>query len=501
MTFAEKIATIPMLKVLLPIVAGIAAARWQEAPVLPLACSLAAVWALAWLRCGKRFGSLYCLAALFLLAMLITQATAPRAALPAGEKLHMLIQVAGQPAIKGKWAEYDARVGGYRLYGSETWQTCLEKVLLRADTSSLYGMGDRFACDGYVNPFGTSAGGYGTLMRNRGYVGTLYLPPWSRTIPLPPGERGLRYAAAAVRTAAAERLGRLSLAPDQAALCSAMTIGIRDGFQPALRQAYSRAGTSHLLAVSGLHVGIVFLLINLAIGLLPLFPYGHVVKNLAAILCIWGYALLCGLPPSVVRAATMFTGAQLALAGSLTNRAANMLFGAGAVMLALRPAFLGDISFQLSFLAVAAIMVAFGPLYRQVHSRNALLNAVWSVIIVGLAASLGTAPLVSHQFGNLPLLGIVLNPVVILTANVIVLGSLLWILLPLGWLNGLFSTMLGAAADLQNTVVMRCAGLDAAALDIRLSAPITAFCYLTLGIIALYLIFRKEQPEPIRPLP
>ena len=124
-------------------------------------------------------------------------------------------------------------------------------------------------------------------------------------------------------------------APDEQALCNAMTAGDRRSLSPALRAAYSRSGTSHLLAVSGLHVGIVFLLANLLLWWLPLVRHGHILRNIAVILLIWLYAAVTGFPPSVVRAALMFSVLQFALASSSEYVGMNTLAGVAFVMLLL----------------------------------------------------------------------------------------------------------------------------------------------------------------------
>lgn len=141
------------------------------------------------------------------------------------------------------------------------------------------------------------------------------------------------------------------------AVCRAMVTGDRSGITQELRTAYSRSGLSHLLAVSGLHTGIVFALINLMLWWLPLLHRGHLVRNLLATVCIWLFVAAAGFPPSAVRAAVMCTMLQFALASASEYVALNALAAAGFGMLLWNPAWLGDISFQLSFIAVAAILV------------------------------------------------------------------------------------------------------------------------------------------------
>jgi competence protein ComEC len=127
--------------------------------------------------------------------------------------------------------------------------------------------------------------------------------------------------------------------------------------------------------------------------------------------------------------------------------------GTAVVMLAVRPGLLFDISFQLSFVAVAAIMAWFGPIYNLLRSRFRIINALWSTLILGFVASLATMPLVSHTFGVFSPAGVVLNPVVIATAWLTITFSLVWIAAPAGWLSPLFEWLVGGPAWLQNRVV------------------------------------------------
>ena len=112
-------------------------------------------------------------------------------------------------------------------------------------------------------------------------------------------------------------------------------------------------------------------------------------------------------------------------------------------MLLWNPNWIGDLSFLLSFLAVAGILLWGVPLCRRCRTRHRWLNAVSDAYVIGLTATLATAPLVSHTFGIVPLAGLVVNPVAILLAGVVVFGGALWMLLPVGWLAPLFGLVTG----------------------------------------------------------
>ena len=196
------------------------------------------------------------------------------------------------------------------------------------------------------------------LMRRRGYAGTLWVSERTILERLPQQSAGLH------RTAV-ERLARLPMAPEAAAVVEAMAAGERRGITPELRARYSRSGLSHLLAVSGLHTGIVFVLINAVLWWLPLLRRGHLLKNLLAAGAVWLFVAAAGFPPSAVRAAVMCTVLQAALASTSEYVGMNALATAAFGMLLWNPNWFGDISFQLSFLAVAGILAWGVPLCRR----------------------------------------------------------------------------------------------------------------------------------------
>jgi competence protein ComEC len=230
--------------------------------------------------------------------------------------------------------------------------------------------------------------------------------------------------------------------------------------------------------------------------LLPLARRGHIAKNILAVVAIWFYAALTGLSPSATRAAFMFTGAQVALASSRTRSGTNIMCATAVVMLAVKPGLVFDISFQLSFVAVAGIMAWFPVLYRLVASRWRLLNALWGTLLVGAVASVATMPLVSYTFGVFSPVGIVLNPLVITTAYLTVGGSLLWIALPVGWLAGLFRWVVAGPAWLQNRVVELVAGVPGAAVEWTMPLWAVFAVYGAMIIFTAWLAGSSGEPEP-----
>lgn len=495
--------------------AGIVAANLSGITVWPAAILTIIAFSATVILLNRKTSSPLAALTIFFFAASMTAATTTHVVMPHGRHLILTLNITETPLQTGRWHKTAATVSQYRLYNingtdddsgtagdgtaTEVWRKSNEKVVLRIDTSHRVEIGERLIVSGYAGELGTKQyEGYANLMRRRGYSASVWVDENQRVIALPEKHRTLRYYAARTQSAAAERLERLDINPDAMSIAAAMSIGERRIVNNTAKESYSKTGTSHLLSVSGLHVGIIAMLINALLWFIPAFRYGHIYKNVIAIVVIWLYAFITGLSPSVLRAAVMFTGAQVALASSRSSSQLNILMATAAVMLLANPNYLYDISFQLSFAAVAGIFLLYKPLYGMVKSRFKILNAFWSVFMVGLAATLSTTPLVSYYFGQIPIIGLIINPAVIMTANVVVLLSMIWIIIPFGVMNGIFSTAIGFCADLQNDIILSGASISGATLPVQLTLWQVGVIY-TVTLTAYFLIYRyrsnKKQPD------
>jgi competence protein ComEC len=167
--------------------------------------------------------------------------------------------------------------------------------------------------------------------------------------------------------------------------------------------------------------------------------------------------------------------------------------GTAVVMLAVRPGLLFDISFQLSFVAVAAIMAWFGPIYRLLRSRFRIINALWSTLILGFTASLATMPLVSHTFGLFSPAGVVLNPVVVSTAWLTITFSLAWIAAPVSWLEPMFRWLVGGPAWLQNRVVELAATVPGVTVEWTMPGWLMAATYLAMTALTVWFYSKPHR--------
>lgn len=207
----------------------------------------------------------------------------------------------------------------------------------------------------------------------------------------------------------------LNLPKDVYAIASAITLGYKNEIDAEIKQAYSSAGATHILAVSGLHVGIVYLVLHYLLFFLKKRKWQTWLKFILILLSLWTYTFITGLSPSVLRAASMFSFFAL---GKQINRQSNIynILAASAFMfLCINPFLLFDIGFELSYIAVIGI-VYFQPKIRNwVFIKNKVLSFIWDLISVTIAAQLVTTPLSLYYFHQFPtyflLSGIVLVPI------------------------------------------------------------------------------------------
>ncbi len=214
------------------------------------------------------------------------------------------------------------------------------------------------------------------------------------------------------------------------AVLQALTLGEKGDLTNETRRSYVVSGAMHVLAVSGLHVGIIYVILNLIFGFLENFRtekvlYGKFFKALIIIILIWFFAMLSGLSPSVTRAAVMFT---FFAAGRALNRPLNIynsLASSAFLLLLFNPFLITEVGFQLSYLAVLSI-VYFQPKINQLFTiKQVWLSKLWELTSVSLAAQIGTTPISLYYFHIFPTWFFITNLFVIFTATFIVYGAAL----------------------------------------------------------------------------
>jgi len=232
-----------------------------------------------------------------------------------------------------------------------------------------------------------------------------------------------------VRTESQKIIDDVIRSPRERAIISALILGIKDHLDNELKTAYSSAGAIHVLAVSGLHVGIIFLLLKILFKPWKERRYGRFVFMVVATSVIWMYALITGFSPSVMRAATMFSVIIISEAFHKKANVYNSLGIAAFILIVMDPFVIYAVGFQLSFIAVFGILMIYPLLYHKWHIHNKVGDYIWSILCVSIAAQIATFPLTLYYFHQFPTYFLVSNLVVIPAATVMLYGGLLVLLL------------------------------------------------------------------------
>lgn len=212
---------------------------------------------------------------------------------------------------------------------------------------------------------------------------------------------------------------------DEFAVLSALTVGYKEELSEELRDTYQAAGVSHVLALSGMHVAVLWGLLSWLMRPLNKRRPLRCIKCFFLILLLWGFAFLVGLTPSVVRAVVMCMLMTLAQASGRRALSLNTLAVAAFFMLVYNPFYLFDVGFQLSFLAVLSILMIYPVWPHYGMTRLPALRYVWEVVTVSLSAQVGTAPLTICYFARFPIYFLLANLMVAPLAFLIIYGAVI----------------------------------------------------------------------------
>lgn len=232
-----------------------------------------------------------------------------------------------------------------------------------------------------------------------------------------------------------ERISVDGTEDEQYAVLAAMVLGDKSALTKDLREVYAVTGASHVLALSGLHLGIIYALLSLMVT----GRRWQMVSQVVIVSCIWAFVLLVGMSTSVVRAATMLTVYAVLSLGHRDKMSVNTLAFTAIVMLVAHPLSLYDVGFQMSFMAVLAILV-FVPLWEGILPMeylmaHRLVRWCWGMVAVSCAAQMGVAPLIAYYFGRFSTLFLLTNFIVIPAATIILwLAPVVLVFPPLAYL-------------------------------------------------------------------
>jgi competence protein ComEC len=290
-----------------------------------------------------------------------------------------------------------------------------------------------------------------------------------------------------------QNLSEAKFSKDELAIIQALLLGQRQDISKEIYDEYAAAGAIHILAVSGLHVGIILLILNWLFTPLNYLKNGLVLKTIILILLMWGFAMLAGLSPSVVRAVTMFSFIAIGMQMRRKTSVLNSLFISLFILLLVNPYFIFQVGFQLSYLAVFAIVTIQPKLFKLWQPKFKIVKYFWSLFTVSIAAQIGVLPLSLFYFHQFPGLFFLSNLVVLPVLGLILgLGILVILLALLNLLPAILAEIYGNLIGLMNKFIAWVAGKeDFVFSDIHfniwqnLSAYLLIFCF-------ILLIYRKN---------
>ncbi len=268
---------------------------------------------------------------------------------------------------------------------------------------------------------------------------------------------------------------------DQLAVFQALILGKRSDINDELYKSYAAAGAIHILAISGLHIGIILLLLNYIFNPQERIKYGRLLKSILLIVILWSFAIITGLSPSVVRAVTMFSfiavGMQIKRKTSLLNSIFLSLF----FLLLIDPYYLFQAGFQLSYLAVLGIVIFQPFIYKIFHVKYPVIDYFWKLVSVSIAAQIGVLPLSLFYFHQFPGLFLLTNIIVLPLLGIILISGLFIIVLAVfnilpEFIGNLYANLI----DVLNQFVQFIAGIE--------TLVITNISFSSLQMISAYLL-------------
>lgn len=318
-----------------------------------------------------------------------------------------------------------------------------------------------------------------------------------------------RYAAArqtpnAMQERLYHRLFRAGLHGDELATVGALTLGYKQGLDKELKRHFQASGAAHVLAVSGLHTGIlyglVWWLLTLGGRFKPRYENraGRWTVSLIIIAVMWAYAWLTGMTPSVVRAVIMVTMVEISRMAYRDPISLNSIAAAAVLILIFRPTDLWSVSFQLSFAATTAIVLmadSLGTLFQYQYLRSTfwgrIINWIIGMMLVSLAAQLGTLPITIYYFHQVSTYFLLTNLIVLPLATLLVPFGMVTVALGGSWLGIVFGYVTQTLAWLMNHSVEWIESLPGCTVPAHTNGYWVAVYYIFL--ILFYCMTRKKS--------
>jgi competence protein ComEC len=282
---------------------------------------------------------------------------------------------------------------------------------------------------------------------------------------------------------------------DELGIAEALLIGYTNDLDNDLVQAYSNTGVVHVIAISGMHLGLIYVMLVWVFGKLPFIKKSKIIQVVLILSCLWLFSLLTGASASVLRSAVMFS--CIAIGKNFFKQASifNSLAASAFILLCYNPYYLWDVGFQLSYLAVIGIIVFQKPIYNTIYIKNKYVNEVWKLVAISIAAQLLTFPICIYYFHQFPNLFILTNIIAVPLSSLILyleiaMISLSWIPFIGTWLGKLTQWLVW----LMNKIILFVNDFPFAVWDNLLASILTTLLlYVVVVTCCIWLIKKKKE--------
>lgn len=278
----------------------------------------------------------------------------------------------------------------------------------------------------------------------------------------------------------------------EGAIAKALILGVKDGLDNKIKSSYASAGAMHVLAVSGLHAGIIHLILQWLF--LPLIKrkYWKSILPIVSIICLWCFAMITGLSPSIMRAVTMFSIIIIGDHFFSKPNIFNSLSLSAFVLLIYNPNFLFSVGFQLSYIAVGGIVYLFPLIYDLIKCDSKVLDQIWSISAVSISAQIATFPLTVYYFHQFPTYFLISNLIVIPAAFIIMSIGIALLASPLFFVSDFLGFILELLINWLNSFVFYIQAMDMSLIEwLYINEIQTITIYILIFNFLMLIYYRK----------
>jgi competence protein ComEC len=278
-------------------------------------------------------------------------------------------------------------------------------------------------------------------------------------------------------------------------LLEALMVGFTDDLDPLLLKSYADSGVIHIIAISGLHLALICQFLQIVLLQKGQNKFGRWIKLLVIILCLWGYSLLSGASPSVIRAAGMFSLTLFAKNILRETTLYNILAASAFLLLCYDPFWIFDTGFQLSYAAVLSLGLFSKPIRDFLPLHNKILDSLWNATSVSMAAQLLTTPISIFYFHRFPTYFLIANLLAVPLSSLILAGGiLLCVCSPIHPLEQLIGWALGILIIALNGLIDHLSGLPGAVIaNLKISLPGTILIYFIIFCSYRFIKYREKS--------